>query len=63
MATKKAQVVKVAVYKDAAGEYRWRGLAANNKTVSEGGEGYNSRAYAMKMARELHPSTTVEYWG
>jgi uncharacterized protein YegP (UPF0339 family) len=62
MAAKKDPVVTlVQVYKDEAGEYRWRGLAANNKVISESGEGYNNRMYAKKMARALNASAVVQF--
>jgi uncharacterized protein YegP (UPF0339 family) len=28
------------LYKDAAGEWRWRLLAANNRNIADSGEGY-----------------------
>jgi len=62
MAAKKQPVVThVHVYKDASGEYRWRGLAANGKIISESGEGYNNRMYARKMARALNASAVVQF--
>lgn len=30
------------IFQDAAGEYRWRLLAANNQTLADSGEGYAS---------------------
>ncbi len=32
------------VYKDSAGEYRWRLVAANGKTIADSGEGYKNKA-------------------
>jgi uncharacterized protein YegP (UPF0339 family) len=32
------------VYKDTAGQYRWRLLAANNRRIADSGEGYNNKA-------------------
>jgi uncharacterized protein YegP (UPF0339 family) len=31
------------VYKDVAGYWRWRLLAANNRTIADSGEGYNNK--------------------
>lgn len=52
---------RVEVYKDAAGEWRWRAKAGNHKIVSESGEGYKNRMYAHKVARSLFPSTRVDF--
>jgi uncharacterized protein YegP (UPF0339 family) len=32
------------VYKDTAGQYRWRLVAANNRRIADSGEGYNNKA-------------------
>lgn len=32
------------IYKDAAGEYRWRYQASNTKTIADSGEGYKRKA-------------------
>ena len=61
-ASKSLNVVYVVVYKDAAGEWRWKALAENRKTVADSGEGYRNRTYAARVARELHPGAALE-WG
>lgn len=46
----------VQVFKDKAGEYRWRRVSANHvDIVSESGEGYKKLAYAMEQAGKLNP--------
>jgi hypothetical protein len=35
------------VYKDKAGEFRWRLQAANNEIVADSNEGYTSKASAL----------------
>lgn len=64
MAAKKKQVEVevVVVYKDESGEWRWKALAGNRKTVADSGEGYRNRTYAARVAKELHPNATLE-WG
>lgn len=37
------------VFADKAGEYRWRFVAANNRTIADSGEGYASR-FGVKRA-------------
>ncbi|MBB1251557.1 YegP family protein [Rhizobium sp. G21] len=32
------------IYKDTAGEYRWKYQASNTKIIADGGEGYNSKS-------------------
>jgi uncharacterized protein YegP (UPF0339 family) len=36
--------MKYKVYKDKAGEWRWRLVAANGRTVADSGEGYHNKA-------------------
>lgn len=36
-------MAKFTMYKDTAGEYRWRLRANNNKTTADSGEGYSTR--------------------
>jgi uncharacterized protein YegP (UPF0339 family) len=57
---KPPQVTLVEVYRDAAGDFRWRGSTANGRIVSESGEGYNNRSYAIKMARSLNAGAQIE---
>jgi uncharacterized protein len=35
------------LYEDRAGEWRWRLIASNGKTVADSGEGYSSKAKAQ----------------
>jgi uncharacterized protein YegP (UPF0339 family) len=39
--------MKLHVYKDAAGEWRWRVQANNNRTVADSSEGYTNRQDAI----------------
>jgi uncharacterized protein YegP (UPF0339 family) len=34
---------KFEVYKDKSGQYRWRLVASNGRTIAESGEGYSSK--------------------
>ena len=38
----------VELYKDVAGEWRWRLVAANGKIIADSGEGYRRRGGAVK---------------
>lgn len=40
----------VEVYKDEAGEYRWRRKSRNGKILSDSGEGYKRRSDCLKQA-------------
>ena len=64
MATKKKPVVvdRVVVYKDQAGEWRWKAIAENGKVVADSGEGYRNRIYAARVAGDLYPYASLE-WG
>lgn len=39
-------MAKFVVYKDAAGQYRWRFKADNGRTIADSGEGYIGRSTA-----------------
>jgi hypothetical protein len=37
-------LMKFSIYKDRAGEYRWRLVATNGRTIADSAEGYRSKA-------------------
>ena len=41
------------VYRDNAGEYRWRLFVLNGNVIADSGEGYSTRASAIRAARRL----------
>lgn len=41
------------IYQDAAGEWRWRLVANNNKIIADSAEGYASRSNAMRAWRRV----------
>lgn len=47
---------KVEVFKDSAGEWRWRRVAQNGNIISTGGEGYVNKADCVAIAARLNPS-------
>ena len=48
----------VEVYEDMNGEYRWRHIIGAN-IVSDSGEGYVNKAWAVRMAHKLNVGVTV----
>lgn len=60
---KPVEIDLVVVYKDGSGEFRWSARSSNGKKISDSGEGYKNRSYAMRVAKELFPAARVEYWG
>lgn len=52
------------VYEDAAGGWRWRRLAANNKIVGDSGESYTREADALRAAKRVfdNPGGTFEHY-
>lgn len=59
---KPLKVSKVEIYKDKAGEWRWKAKSSNGRVVAESGEGYRNRPWARRMALEMYPDATV-VWG
>jgi hypothetical protein len=49
----------VTIYADAAGDWRWRVVATNGRTLADSGEGYANRSHAVEMAGRLFPGATI----
>ena len=50
-------------YKDSLGEWRWRLLAANNKSIAVSGEGYKNKQDcldAIELVRKSYTATVSE---
>ncbi len=47
------------IYKDKAGEWRWRLKARNGRIVANSGEGYKRKSSALKMIMKIK----VAAWG
>ena len=45
--------MKIVVYRDAAGLWRWRAQAKNGRVVADGAEGYASRRNARRAAEAM----------
>jgi uncharacterized protein YegP (UPF0339 family) len=50
--------VKVTAYRAKDG-WRWRARAENGEIVSESGEAYRNKSYAIKIAKKLNPSAEL----
>lgn len=51
------------LFKDKAGEYRWRLLASNGKIIATSGEGYNAKAdcrHGIELVKNDAPAAPVE---
>lgn len=55
-----AEVAKIVVKKDHAGEWRWIGYAENGEPIADSNEGYEHKDYAMKTAQDLFPDAKLE---
>lgn len=55
--------MKFGVYKDARGEFRWRLVAANGRTIADSGEGYRVKSdclAAIQLVKEGASRAPVE---
>lgn len=55
--------MKIEVYQDAKGEWRWRAKAGNGRIVAESGEGYSSMSgaeRAVETAAYIVNSATIK---
>jgi uncharacterized protein YegP (UPF0339 family) len=53
--------VKVHVYPDGAGKYRWRAVAANGEIVGDSGQGYVRRGWCATMAKRRNPDAELVF--
>ena len=54
---------KFEIYKDESGEFRWRLTHTNGQVIADSGEGYTTKANAVKGINSLKenvPNATVE---
>ena len=47
------------LYKDTAGQYRWRLVAANNRRIADSGEGYNNKADCLAAINLVKSSSSA----
>jgi uncharacterized protein YegP (UPF0339 family) len=59
--TEHPRAAKVQVYRDTAGEWRWRALAGNSEPVADSGEGYRHRVDASAAASSLFPDAEIQH--
>ncbi|ARS27816.1 YegP family protein [Sphingomonas sp. KC8] len=52
--------MKFTLYKDKAGEYRWRLVHNNGNILATASEGYASRASALKCIENVKASASAE---
>jgi uncharacterized protein YegP (UPF0339 family) len=45
--------VKIIVYLDKSGDYRWKPEAENDEIIAESAEGYRRKGYATRMAKKV----------
>jgi uncharacterized protein YegP (UPF0339 family) len=51
--------MEVIVYKDEAGEFRWKLKAENGEIISDSAEGYHHKGYAISVAEKLNPGAEL----
>jgi hypothetical protein len=51
--------MKVIVYKDEAGAFRWKLKAENGEIISGAADGYHHKGYAFSMADKLNPGAEL----
>ena len=45
--------IKIQIYRDSQGQYRWRIIAANGRIIADGAEGYQRRRCALRGINRL----------
>jgi len=51
--------MKVIVYQNEAGEFRWKLVAGNSEIISDSAEGYRHKGYTISMAEKLNPDAEL----
>jgi len=51
--------LKVVVYEDASGDFRWNTVAENGEIVADSAEGYRHKGYAITMAQTVNPGAEL----
>ena len=51
--------MRVHVYRDGAGEFRWKLRADNGEIVADSAEGYRHKGYAITMVKKLNPAAEL----
>jgi uncharacterized protein YegP (UPF0339 family) len=51
--------MKVVVYEDESGDFRWRLVAENGEIISDSAEGYRHKGYVISMAEKLNPGAEL----
>jgi uncharacterized protein len=51
--------MRVIVYEDEAGEFRWKLVARNGEIISDSAEGYRHKGYCINMAETLNPGAEL----
>ena len=51
--------MKIIVYLDESGDYRWKSEAENDEIIAESAEGYRRKGYATRMARKVAPNAEL----
>ena len=51
--------MKIVIFKDKKGEWRWKMVAKNGRTVATSGEGYKQRAKLIKTLEVIAACTEV----
>ena len=55
-------MAKFEVYRDKAGEFRWRLRADNNEPIADSGEGYKAKSdceHGVELVKKLAPGAEV----
>ncbi len=52
--------MKYIIFKDKAGEFRWRLVVTNGKTIADSGEGYRNKADCLHGIDLVKSSTNAE---
>jgi uncharacterized protein len=51
--------LRVHVYEDEAGDFRWKLVGSNGEIISDSAEGYRHKGYCLSMAEKLNPNAEL----
>lgn len=50
----------VVIYRDRAGQWRWRRTTPNGNIIADSGEGYKNRTFCERMAKRVNKRAKFE---
>jgi uncharacterized protein YegP (UPF0339 family) len=51
---------RLVIYKDGSGRWRWRSIAGNHRVVGASEQGYRSKRWTIRKAKQAYPDGIIQ---